>query len=134
MVFFMKCHRKLNFKIEQHYSLQNNGLVACNRHVKASTVFYRDPSFGLGQTSTRSGTRGNLLAHWLSLLLSQRGKKIKRWLSETPITVSLSLAIVTAKLRNLRRFCIPTKAEQLFPDVWYYSLLYRGHPWRELKH
>lgn len=100
--------------MEQHYSLQNNSLFAYNRHIKASTVFYRDPSFDSGQTSTRSGTRGNLLAHWFSLLLFQRGKKIRRQLSETPNTVALSFAIVTAKLRNLRRFCTPTKAEQLF--------------------
>lgn len=53
----MKCHRKLNFKIERHDSLQNNGLVPSERHIKASTVFDSDPALDSGQTATRAQHR-----------------------------------------------------------------------------
>lgn len=50
----MKCRRKLNFKTEQHDSLQNNGLVPSERHIKASRVSDSDPGFGCSSSGERA--------------------------------------------------------------------------------
>ena len=94
-------------------------------HMKASTIFYRDPSFDSGQTSTRSRTKGNLLAHWCSLLLFEWGKKIKRWLSETPNSISTILSNCHSKAEKLEKVLYTHKSRTalswcmvLQPTVW----------------
>lgn len=126
----MKCHRKLNFKTEQHDSLRNNGLVPSERHIKASTVFDSDPALDSGQTATTAQrSAGDLRLSGRAALPA--GKEHYKVGSETPNTAVLPSAIVTAKLPKLRMFYVSPKAEQLYsiPDVWWYG----GHPGRELQ-